>query len=131
MVPSEVRRAEEVHALLTATALRGEGVSGVATALAELLDRGVLIEDIYDEPLADAGWKDPISKEHGATVVTALELLRRCGDACPSGPHPPPRLGSVGSSGADRGPARCSRRQTGSSRVSLRGRWPPFIAATW
>ncbi|WP_181039001.1 GAF domain-containing protein [Arthrobacter sp. Y81] len=33
----ELRRAEEVHALLTATALRGEGVAGVAAALAELL----------------------------------------------------------------------------------------------
>lgn len=48
----ELRRAEEVHALLTATALRGEGVAGVAAALAELLGRDVLIEDVYGERLA-------------------------------------------------------------------------------
>lgn len=52
----ELRRAEEVHRLLTATALRGEGVSGVATALAELLRRPVLIEDVYGTALADADW---------------------------------------------------------------------------
>jgi sugar diacid utilization regulator len=52
----ELRRAEEVHRLLTATALRGEGVAGVATALAELLGRPVLIEDVYDETLAAADW---------------------------------------------------------------------------
>lgn len=48
----ELRRAEEVHALLTAIALRGEGVAGVAAALAELLGRHVLIEDVYGERLA-------------------------------------------------------------------------------
>ena len=48
----ELRRAEEVHALLTATALRGEGVAGVAAALAELLGRDVLIEDAYGDRLA-------------------------------------------------------------------------------
>ena len=48
----ELRRAEEVHTLLTETALRGEGVAGVATALAELLGRDVLIEDVYGERLA-------------------------------------------------------------------------------
>jgi hypothetical protein len=52
----ELRRAEEVHALLTATALRGEGVAGVATALAELLDRPVLIDDMYGRSLAEVGW---------------------------------------------------------------------------
>lgn len=48
----ELRRAEEVHTLLTETALRGEGVTGVATALGELLGREVLIEDVYGERLA-------------------------------------------------------------------------------
>ncbi|ANW66186.1 hypothetical protein BCA37_23765 [Mycobacterium sp. djl-10] len=48
----ELRRSEEVHTLLTAIALRGEGVSGVAAALAELLGHDVLIEDIYGERLA-------------------------------------------------------------------------------
>lgn len=52
----ELRRAEEVHRLLTATALRGEGVAGVATALAELLGRPVLIEDVYAETLGAAEW---------------------------------------------------------------------------
>lgn len=52
----ELRRAEEVHVLLTATALRGEGVTGVGAALAELLGRPVLIEDVYAEPLAAIGW---------------------------------------------------------------------------
>ena len=55
----ELRRAEEVHALLTATALRGEGVSGVAAALAELLGRDVLIEDVYGETLAGT-WGVPV-----------------------------------------------------------------------
>lgn len=55
----ELRRAEEVHTMLTATALRGEGVAGVAAALAELLDRAVLIEDSYGEPLAAAGSSGP------------------------------------------------------------------------
>jgi sugar diacid utilization regulator len=54
----ELRKAEEVHRLLTATALRGEGVSGVAAGLAELLGRAVLIADMYDEALADIGWGD-------------------------------------------------------------------------
>jgi GAF domain-containing protein/sugar diacid utilization regulator len=52
----ELRKAEEVHRLLTATALRGEGVSGVAAGLAELLGRSVLITDVYGERLADIGW---------------------------------------------------------------------------
>ncbi|BBY47605.1 hypothetical protein MARA_10730 [Mycolicibacterium arabiense] len=52
----ELRRAEEVHGLLTATALRGEGVSGVAAALAELLARPVLIEDVYGTALAAVDW---------------------------------------------------------------------------
>ncbi|WP_082698620.1 GAF domain-containing protein [Mycobacterium sp. GA-2829] len=57
----ELRRAEEVHALLTATALRGEGVAGVANALAELLARPVLIEDVYGGALADVGWPDGVA----------------------------------------------------------------------
>ncbi len=69
----ELRRAEEIHTLLTATALRGEGVSGVATALSELLDRGVLIEDLYDEPLADVNGSalDPRGDDH---VVAEVNL---------------------------------------------------------
>ncbi|WP_370500127.1 helix-turn-helix domain-containing protein [Mycolicibacterium sp. jd] len=68
----ELRRAEEVHTLLTATALRGEGVSGVAAALSELLGRGVLIEDVYDEPLTDANWTgpDPRTEDHVVATVT-------------------------------------------------------------
>ncbi len=52
---AELRRAAEVHTMLTATALRGEGVAGVAEALAELLGRSVLIDDVYAEQLAAAG----------------------------------------------------------------------------
>lgn len=52
----ELRRAEEVHTLLTATALRGEEVAGVCDALAELLGHGVLVEDVYGETLAAARW---------------------------------------------------------------------------
>lgn len=52
----ELRRADEVHGLLMATALRGEGVVGVADALAELLGQAVMIEDVYGERLATAGW---------------------------------------------------------------------------
>ncbi|VEG58504.1 transcriptional regulator CdaR [Mycolicibacterium aurum] len=70
----ELRRAEEVHTLLTATALRGEGVTGVATALAELLGRAVLIEDVYDEPLADAGWQDAGDEVSDAHVVAEVLL---------------------------------------------------------
>ncbi|MDG4668457.1 GAF domain-containing protein [Mycobacterium sp. 236(2023)] len=66
----ELRRAEEVHTLLMATALRGEGVAGVASALAALLDRAVLIEDVYDEPLADAGWTAAGPSEHTVAAVT-------------------------------------------------------------
>lgn len=66
----ELRRAEVVHTLLTATALRGEGVSGVAASLSELLGRAVLIEDVYDEPLAEAGWSDPGTDEHVVAEVT-------------------------------------------------------------
>ncbi|MBY6410662.1 GAF domain-containing protein [Rhodococcus sp. BP-252] len=43
----ELRRAEEVHDLLTAIALRGEGTSGVASTLADLLGRDVAIDDVY------------------------------------------------------------------------------------
>ncbi|WP_422745670.1 helix-turn-helix domain-containing protein [Mycobacterium sp. WMMD1722] len=55
----ELRRAEEVHAMLTATALRGEGVAGVAAALSELLHRPVLIEGMYGETLADTAADRP------------------------------------------------------------------------
>lgn len=66
---AELRRAAEVHALLTATALRGEGVAGVAEALAQLLGRSVLIDDVYAEHLAAAG--SPGESDH-----TGDELLR-------------------------------------------------------
>ncbi|MGB3482312.1 MAG: GAF domain-containing protein, partial [Mycobacterium sp.] len=70
----ELRRAEEVHALLTATALRGEGVTGVAAALAELLGREVLIEDIYGERLAGTideppQLSDPTDLDGGTVVA--------------------------------------------------------------
>lgn len=51
----ELRRAEEVHTLLTATALRGEGVLGVAAGLHRLLGRAVVIDDVYGDTLAAAG----------------------------------------------------------------------------
>lgn len=63
----ELRRSEEVHTLLTAIALRGEGVGGVAAALAELLGHDVLIEDIYGERLA-GGFTEP-RPEAAATEV--------------------------------------------------------------
>ena len=66
---AELRRAAEVHALLTATALRGEGVAGVAEALAQLLGRSVLIDDVYAEQLAAAG-------SPGESDSTGDELLR-------------------------------------------------------
>lgn len=76
----ELRRAEEVHTLLTATALRGEGVDGVCAALAELLGAGVLIEDHYGETLSAARWtaaernRTPTSvdEELGTGTVMAL-----------------------------------------------------------
>lgn len=75
----ELRRAEEVHALLTATALRGEGVAGVATALAELLDRPVLIDDVYGAPLTEIDWPtdDPAAAEVAADVTLGGEVVAR------------------------------------------------------
>ncbi len=101
----ELRRAEEVHGLLMATALRGEGVAGVADALAELLGRAVLIDEVHGSELSptvipvDDHWESgvvlggtvvariQVAGEHAlsaldvravehAAVVTALELLR-------------------------------------------------------
>jgi GAF domain-containing protein len=69
----ELRRAEEVHALLTATALRGEGVAGVAAALAELLGRDVLIEDVYGEKLAGTSGPASLAEDFeltGGAVVS-------------------------------------------------------------
>ena len=66
----ELRRAEEVHALLTATALRGEGVPGVASALAALLGRPVLIDDVYDAPLAAVDWTPDGSGPETVSDVT-------------------------------------------------------------
>lgn len=101
----ELRRAEEVHGLLMATALRGEGVAGVADALAELLGRAVSIDEVPAGDLSptvtpiDDHWESGVlldgtvvariqvagesalsaldvrAVEHAA-VVTALELLR-------------------------------------------------------
>jgi sugar diacid utilization regulator len=101
----ELRRAEEVHGLLMATALRGEGVAGVADALAELLGRAVQIDEVHGGDLSpavtpiDDHWESGVvldgtvvariqvagdgalsaldirAVEHAA-VVTALELLR-------------------------------------------------------
>ncbi|WP_185975883.1 GAF domain-containing protein [Mycolicibacterium sp. 018/SC-01/001] len=67
---AELRRAAEVHTLLTATALRGEGVTGVAEALAGLLGRSVLIDDVYGEHLAAAG----SVTDTGPTTVTDVIL---------------------------------------------------------
>lgn len=68
----ELRRAEEVHTLLTATALRGEGVAGVAAGLAELLDRPVRIDDIYDETLAHTSW--PADDDNDGHSVSPVVL---------------------------------------------------------
>lgn len=70
----ELQRAEEVHTLLTATALRGEGVAGVASALAELLDRPVRISDVYAEQLAAARWPADAAVETHDTTVTDVIL---------------------------------------------------------
>lgn len=73
----ELRRAEEVHTLLTATALRGEGMSGVAAALSELLARGVLIEDVYGETLAASGRPDhPEQHVTAAVTLDGTEVAR-------------------------------------------------------
>ena len=66
---TELRRAAEVHTLLTETALRGEGVTGVAEALAELLGRSVVIDDVYNEQLAAAG---PASTTEAMTVTDVI-----------------------------------------------------------
>ncbi|MFF5858590.1 helix-turn-helix domain-containing protein [Streptomyces sp. NPDC012751] len=49
-----LRRSEDIHRQLTEVALRGEGVRGVAEALAALLERPVLFEDSYGSRLAVA-----------------------------------------------------------------------------
>ncbi|MFF8910311.1 helix-turn-helix domain-containing protein [Streptomyces olivaceoviridis] len=49
-----LRRSEDIHRQLTEVALRGEGVRGVAVALAALLDRPVLFEDADGSRLAAA-----------------------------------------------------------------------------
>ena len=73
----ELRRAEEVHRLLTATALRGEGVSGVATALSELLGRPVLIDDVYGNALGTAGWLGTPDDETVADVTLDGDVVAR------------------------------------------------------
>jgi sugar diacid utilization regulator len=69
----ELRRAEEVHTLLTATALRGEGVVGVAAALAELSGHNVVIEDVYGERLAGSGVSAGRVEPSGGGVVAGPE----------------------------------------------------------
>jgi GAF domain-containing protein len=49
------RKAEEIHAELTATALRGEGIAGVVTALADLVGREVHADDAHGSVLARSG----------------------------------------------------------------------------
>ncbi|MEW5809310.1 MAG: GAF domain-containing protein [Actinomycetota bacterium] len=66
---AELRRGEEVHTLLTATALRGEGVTGVTEALAALLGRPVLIEDVYAEQLAAVDWPADADPTTGTDVI--------------------------------------------------------------
>lgn len=48
-------RSEEIHNTLLAVTLRSGGLAGVAAALADLIDRPVLIEDPLHEVLATAG----------------------------------------------------------------------------
>jgi sugar diacid utilization regulator len=87
----ELRRAEEVHRLLTATALRGEGVSGVAAALAELLGRPVLIDDVYGAALADVDWLSngmgdsgvPADVTLGGEVVARVRVAATAGELSP------------------------------------------------
>ena len=71
----ELQRAEEVHTLLTATALRGEGVAGVASALAELLDRPVRIEDVYSEQLAAARWPGDVGDAGAEAATTVTDVI--------------------------------------------------------
>jgi sugar diacid utilization regulator/putative methionine-R-sulfoxide reductase with GAF domain len=52
---AELRRAEQIHSELTATALRGEGVAGVVAALARLLHRPVLLDDRREVLARSAG----------------------------------------------------------------------------
>ncbi len=68
----ELQRAEEVHTLLTATALRGAGVAAGAAALAELLDRPVRIEDVYSEQLAAARWPGEVAADADTTVTDVI-----------------------------------------------------------
>lgn len=77
----ELRRAEEVHRLLMATALRGEGLAGVADALAELLGRGVRIEEVTGDTDLPSDGSVVSRDEHwvtgvvlDATVVAVVEI---------------------------------------------------------
>ncbi|MFG3020728.1 helix-turn-helix domain-containing protein [Streptomyces sp. NPDC048254] len=49
-----LQRTGDIHRQLTEVALRGEGVHGVAHALATLLERSVLFEDAYGNALTEA-----------------------------------------------------------------------------
>lgn len=75
----ELRRAEDVHSLLTAIALRGEGVAGVASALADLLGRAVLVHDVYDERLASYGWELDVPPQAGSELEAELSEGRVLG----------------------------------------------------
>ncbi|GAA2323653.1 helix-turn-helix domain-containing protein [Streptomyces cuspidosporus] len=69
-----LRRSEDIHRQLTEVALRGEGVHGVAQALAALLERPVLFEDAYGSTLAaaDAGGAIADDRFDGADGFSAL-----------------------------------------------------------
>ncbi|MFF5108204.1 helix-turn-helix domain-containing protein [Streptosporangium sp. NPDC000509] len=77
-----LRRAEEIHVELTAIALRGEGIGGVVTALADLLGSDVLADDAHGSVLArsdgrslgtDAPPSTAPDLTEGSLVETTLE----------------------------------------------------------
>ncbi|MFF0223484.1 helix-turn-helix domain-containing protein [Streptomyces sp. NPDC004629] len=69
-----LQRSEDIHRQLTEVALRGEGVQGVAQALATLLERPVLFEDAYGSTLAAAEPDGPVPGDRfdGADRISAL-----------------------------------------------------------
>ncbi|GAA3407479.1 helix-turn-helix domain-containing protein [Streptosporangium vulgare] len=77
-----LHRAEEIHVELTAIALRGEGIGGVVTALADLLGSDVLADDAHGSVLArsdgrpletDAPPPAALDLTEGSLVETVLE----------------------------------------------------------
>ena len=79
------RKAEEIHAELTATALRGEGIAGVVKALADLVGREVHADDGQDTVLARSGdfavGSDP--SEPAGSPLTDGSLLETTRDGVP------------------------------------------------